>query len=152
MVTKKTGVLYGAAAAIGSLLAGGTEAQTEALYRYGCNIGAAFQIQDDLIDLLMPAEKSGKDQASDIREGKQTLIAITAREQGIDLRPWQRALSHDEVSALIEMLTGAGVLASVQQNGESMIESAVTGLSVLPDSDEKGLLSALAWYFIRRDY
>ena len=52
MVEKKTGVLYAAAAAIGGTLAGGNEQQVKALYQFGLNTGIAFQIQDDLIDLL----------------------------------------------------------------------------------------------------
>lgn len=152
MVTKKTGVLYGSAAAIGVLLSQGTDSQVEALYNYGCKIGAAFQIQDDLIDLMASSEKSGKDQASDIREGKQTLIAITAREKGIDLKPWRRPLSKDEIASLISMLTEKGVISSVQNEAEQMITSAVEGLSVLQDTVEKHLLVELAWFFIRRDY
>lgn len=152
MVTKKTGVLYGAAAAIGALLAGGSDAQVDGLYNYGCRIGAAFQIQDDLIDLLASSAKSGKDQASDIREGKQTLIAITAREQGIDLKPWRRPLNHEEIASLITMLTDKGVIDTVQKDAESMITSAIHDLSVLSDTMEKHLLAELAWYFIRRDY
>lgn len=152
MITKKTGVLYGAAAAIGSLLAGGSEAQVDALYTYGCKIGAAFQIQDDLIDLHASSEKSGKDQASDIREGKQTLIAITAREKGIDLKPWRRSLSKDDIVSLIALLNEKGVIHSVEQEANDMISSAINGLSVLPDTTEKKLLADLAWYFIKRDY
>jgi geranylgeranyl diphosphate synthase type I len=152
MITKKTGVLYGAAAAIGSLLAGGSEAQVDALYTYGCKIGAAFQIQDDLIDLFASSEKSGKDQASDIREGKQTLIAITAREKGIDLKPWRRSLSKDDIVSLIALLNEKGVIHSVEQEANDMISSAINGLSVLRDTTEKKLLADLAWYFIKRDY
>ncbi|NLV27494.1 MAG: polyprenyl synthetase family protein [Methanomicrobiales archaeon] len=152
MVTKKTGVLYGAAAAIGVLLAGGSDAQVDALYNYGCKIGAAFQIQDDIIDLLASSEKSGKDQASDIREGKQTLIAITAREKGIDLKPWRRHLNKDEISSLISMLTDKGVIDAVQNEAEQMITSAIDEISILQDTVEKHLLCELAWFFIRRDY
>lgn len=152
MVTKKTGVLYGAAAAIGSLLGGGSDVQVDALYNYGCKIGAAFQIQDDLIDLLASSEKSGKDQASDIREGKQTLIAITAREKGIDLKPWRRSLSTDDIASLIVLLKEKGVIQSVEQEANDMISSAINGLSVLSDTTEKKLLADLAWYFIKRDY
>ena len=55
MVRKKTGVLYAAAAGIGAVLAGGNAVQVKALYNFGLNTGVAFQIQDDLIDLLTPA-------------------------------------------------------------------------------------------------
>ena len=152
MVTKKTGVLYGSAASMGALLAGGTDEQVDALYNYGCNIGAAFQIQDDLIDLLASSERSGKDQASDIRQGKQTLIAITARERGIDLMPYRRELSKHEVSGLIDLMRDKGIISATEGEARRMIESAVLGLSILRDSEEKQLLSDLAWYFIRREY
>ena len=59
MVSKKTGVLYGASAAIGGILAGANPIQTDALYQFGLNSGIAFQIQDDLIDLLASPEISG---------------------------------------------------------------------------------------------
>lgn len=152
MVTKKTGVLYGASAAMGALLAGATKPQTDALYTYGCSIGAAFQIQDDIIDLMAPAEKSGKDQASDIREGKQTILAITAREKGIDLAPYRRTLNLDEIAALIAMLEKAGVIAEVQETADTMVRDALSGLSVLPDCPERQLLSDLAYFFIQRGY
>ncbi len=152
MVTLKTGVLYGASAGMGALLAGCSEEQFQELYQYGSQIGAAFQIQDDLIDLLASSDKSGKDQASDIREGKQTLVAITARERGIDLRPWRRPLSTDDISALITLLNEKGVISAVQEDATSLIHSAVERLSVLADTPEKNLLADLAWYFIRRDY
>lgn len=152
MVKKKTGILYGAAAVIGALLAGGDEKEIEGLYLYGCNIGIAFQIQDDLIDLLAPSSRSGKDQASDIREGKQTLIAIQARNQGIDLKPYRRALSPGEITCLIDLLTKKGVIGAVQKEADDMIHAAIQSLSVLSESEEKRMLSDLAWYFVRREY
>jgi len=110
MVKKKTGVLYAAAAGIGAVLAGSTAHQAKALYLFGLNTGIAFQIQDDLIDLLTLAEKSGKNRASDLREGKQTLIMIKAREKGIDLRKYRRDLSDADIDAAIQELTAAGVI------------------------------------------
>ncbi len=152
MVTRKTGVLYGAAAAMGALLAGATKEQVTSLYSYGCSIGAAFQIQDDIIDLMAPPEQSGKDQASDIREGKQTLIAITAREKGVDLAPYRRSLTSDEIAACIRMLEDAGVISDVQKSADTMVAEAVRGLSLLRESPERQLLTDLAYYFIRRGY
>ena len=110
MVKKKTGVLYAAAAGIGAILAGSTAHQAKALYLFGLNTGIAFQIQDDLIDLLTPAEKSGKNRASDLREGKQTLIMIKAREKGVDLQKYRRDLSDADIDAAIKELTDAGSL------------------------------------------
>ncbi len=152
MINGKTGVLYGAAASIGALLAGADDKVASAFYDYGCKIGAAFQIQDDLIDLTVTSDKSGKDQASDIREGKQTLIAIKAREHGIDLKPYRRALSPDEIDALIKLLEEKNVLSDVRSIAAGMIEQAVSGLSMLAESKEKKLLGDLAKFFIERSF
>ncbi|MBN1166673.1 MAG: polyprenyl synthetase family protein [Methanospirillaceae archaeon] len=150
MVQKKTGVLYGAAAGIGVLCAGGSAAEVAALSTYGNSIGAAFQIQDDIIDLMIPSDKSGKDQASDIREGKQTLLAIYARERGLDLSSYRRSLKPSEIQDLIALLSKHNVIADVQQEAEDLISTGIDSLSILTDSHEKELLIELAHYFIRR--
>jgi len=150
MVQKKTGVLYGASAAIGGVLAGGTPVQVNALYQFGLNSGIAFQIQDDLIDLLTTSEKSGKDRASDIREGKQTLIAIRAREKGLDLSRYRRDLADSEVDELISLLDGAGIIDEVRAVAIERAATAKQALSVLPDSEEKRMLLEITDYFINR--
>jgi len=150
MVSKKTGVLYGASAAIGGILAGATAIQADALYQYGVNSGIAFQIQDDLIDLLASSDVTGKDRASDIREGKQTLIAIRAREKGIDLASYRRKLSSAEIDDLIARLQGAGVIDEVRAIAVERAAVAKDALSVIPDSEEKRLLIEIADFFIDR--
>ncbi len=150
MVSKKTGVLYGASAAIGGILAGASPIQADALYQYGVNSGIAFQIQDDLIDLLASSDVTGKDRASDIREGKQTLIAIRAREKGIDLASYRRKLSSAEIDDLIARLQGAGVIDEVRAIAVERAAVAKDALSVIPDSEEKRLLIEIADFFIDR--
>lgn len=152
MVGKKTGVLYGASAAIGGILAGANPVQADALYQFGVNSGIAFQIQDDLIDLCASSEKSGKDRASDIREGKQTLIAIKAREKGIDLAPYQRDLTDAEIDDLIARLEDAGVIDEVRATAVARAAVAKEALSILPPSEEKRLLAEIADFFINRGF
>jgi geranylgeranyl diphosphate synthase type I len=112
MVRKKTGSLYAAAATMGAILAGGKPMQADALYQFGLTTGIAFQIQDDLIDLTVPSSVSGKDRGSDLREGKKTLIAIRARERGIELP--RGNLSDEEVDRIVKDLETAGVIADVR--------------------------------------
>jgi len=152
MVKKKTGVLYAAAAGIGAVLAGGTAVQVKALYQFGLNTGIAFQIQDDLIDLLTPAEKSGKDQASDLREGKQTLIMIKAREKGLDLSKYRRDLSSADIDAAIKELTEAGVIDEVKKIASDLVASSNKHLSLLPPSKERQLLMDIGEYVVTRSY
>ena len=150
MVKKKTGVLYAAAAGIGAILAGSTAHQAKALYLFGLNTGIAFQIQDDLIDLLTPAEKSGKDRASDLREGKQTLIMIKAREKGVDLQKYRRDLSDADIDAAIKELTDAGVIDEVKKVAADLVMASNKHLSLLPPSKERELLMEMGEFFVTR--
>lgn len=152
MVRMKTGVLYAAAAGIGAVLAGGSAVQVRALYHFGLKTGVAFQIQDDLIDLVSPAEKSGKDQASDLREGKQTLLMIKAREKGLDLKKYQKVLTPADIKAAIQELTDAGVIDDVKGVAASLVAESNKHLSVLPDSQERQLLMEIGEYFVTRSY
>ncbi|HWS21777.1 MAG TPA: polyprenyl synthetase family protein [Methanoregula sp.] len=152
MVKKKTGVLYAAAAGIGAILAGSTAHQAKALYLFGLNTGIAFQIQDDLIDLLTPAEKSGKNRASDLREGKQTLIMIKAREKGIDLLPYKRELTDAEIDAVIKELNDKGVLDDVKNIAHDLVSASNKHLSLLPPSKERELLMEIGEFFVTRSY
>jgi geranylgeranyl diphosphate synthase, type I len=152
MVRKKTGVLYAAAAGIGAILAGGNGVQVKALYNFGLNTGIAFQIQDDLIDLLTPSEKSGKDQASDLREGKQTLLMIRAREKGLDLKKYQKDLSPVEITAAIKELTEAGVIDEVKGIATGLVTDSNRHLNVLAATKERQLLMDIGEFFVTRSY
>jgi geranylgeranyl diphosphate synthase, type I len=152
MVRKKTGVLYAAAAGIGAILAGGNTVQVKALYSFGLTTGIAFQIQDDLIDLLTPAEKSGKDQASDLREGKQTLLTIKAREKGLDLSKYRRDLTPADVQAAIQELTDAGVIDDVKKTASDLVTVSTRHLSILPPSKERQLLMDIGEFFVTRSF
>ncbi|MCP1662254.1 MAG: polyprenyl synthetase family protein [Methanocalculus sp. MSAO_Arc1] len=150
MVRKKTGALYAAAAGIGSILAGGTPIQSEALYNLGMTTGIGFQIQDDIIDLMAPKGTSGKDRASDLQSGKQTLIAIVAAEKGIDLSPYKKDLTDDEIDSVIRELEEAGVITEVREIALDLVKQAKEGLSVLPESEEKQLIIEMVDFFVTR--
>jgi len=152
MVKKKTGVLYAAAAGIGAILGGGNAQQTKTLYNFGLNTGIAFQIQDDLIDLLIPSEKSGKDRASDLREGKQTLIMIKAREKGIDLLKYRRDLTDADIDAAITELTDAGVIADVRKMATDLVADSNKHLALLPPTQERQLLMEIGEFFVTRSF
>lgn len=82
MVQKKTAVLYAASLAMGGILGGGTEDEVHALWEFGIAVGISFQIRDDVLDLITPYEVLGKDRASDLTEGKMTLIMIHGLKMG----------------------------------------------------------------------
>lgn len=79
MATLKTAYYSGATPlACGAIMGGGTTEQVDALRSFGLHTGLAFQIQDDLLNLVGKKEASNKDYRTDITEGKRTLVVVHA--------------------------------------------------------------------------
>lgn len=74
--SRKTGALLIAACTMGVAAAGGNEKQTEAASQFGAAIGAAFQIRDDMLDVISTSEQLGKPIGSDEQEHKNTYMAL----------------------------------------------------------------------------
>ena len=74
--SRKTGALLIAACTMGVAAAGGNEKQSEAARRFGAAIGAAFQIRDDVLDVISTSEQLGKPIGSDAQEHKNTYMAL----------------------------------------------------------------------------
>jgi geranylgeranyl diphosphate synthase type II len=81
----KTGALLEASVIVGAVLGGGSEEQVEALSDYGRNIGLAFQIADDVLDLRGDSEKLGKTAGSDLRMQKATYPSVIGIEASVEL-------------------------------------------------------------------
>ena len=78
--SRKTGALLVAACQMGVAAAGGTESQLAAAGHYGAALGLAFQIRDDMLDVLSTAEELGKPIGSDLEENKNTYMVLMGRE------------------------------------------------------------------------
>lgn len=78
---RKTGALLNAACQMGVAAAGGTEEQMDAALRYGSFIGVAFQIRDDMLDVLSTEQELGKPIGSDAQEQKNTFMALYGEEK-----------------------------------------------------------------------
>lgn len=81
MIKKKTAAMAEMCCKIGALLGGGTNAQVNALGNYGLNLGIAFQIQDDLLDISADEKEFGKTIGGDLVEGKKTFLFLEALEK-----------------------------------------------------------------------
>ena len=79
--SRKTGALLIAACTMGVAAAGGNEKQSEAASRFGAAIGAAFQIRDDMLDVISTSEQLGKPIGSDAQEHKNTYMALYGTER-----------------------------------------------------------------------
>ncbi len=78
MIRKKTGALLSSCGELGALIGGEDEKSVIALKEFGLNLGIAFQIQDDLLDVTAEEEQLGKTWGSDIRQKKKTILLIHA--------------------------------------------------------------------------
>ncbi len=78
MIDYKTAVLLGAAMKMGAIVAGASESCKENMYKFGRNLGIAFQLQDDYLDVFGNPESFGKQVGGDIIENKKTFLYLTA--------------------------------------------------------------------------
>lgn len=151
MVQKKTAVLYAASLAMGGILGGGTEDEVNALWEFGIAMGIGFQIRDDVLDLITPYEVLGKDRASDLIEGKMTLIMIHGLKHGIMLDP-SKLTAENEIDQAIEALQKAGSIDYATEKARELLQVGKARLSVIADSEAKSELLTLADYMISRVY
>src|SRR5450631_3164016 len=81
LIFRKTACLFSVCMRLGAILAGATPEQEAALGQYGHDLGMAFQIVDDVLDLTASEDVLGKPVASDLREGKATMAVIHSLER-----------------------------------------------------------------------
>lgn len=82
MIRLKTSVLIGSSLELASIIAQSSEIDRQHAYNFGVNLGLAFQIQDDILDLYGDPEKFGKQIGGDILANKKTLLYLLAIESG----------------------------------------------------------------------
>jgi geranylgeranyl diphosphate synthase type I len=153
MIEKKTGVLYGASAGIGALLAGASPQAVSALDEFGRMTGMGFQLQDDVIDLITPEAVSGKRQGGDLVEAKKTLIMIHAFAHDISVPVFgKRDASAEQIQESISILEKSGSIEYARSRAEEMVGRGKRALEVLPDSRAKATLLQLADYMVKRSY
>src|SRR5512137_1821698 len=109
MIEKKTGVLYGASAGMGALLAGAAPQVVAALDEFGRLTGMGFQLQDDVIDLVTPEKVSGKRQGGDLIEAKKTLIMIHAFANNVPVPVFgKKDATAEQIQEAISLLEKSG--------------------------------------------
>lgn len=158
MIKKKTAVLIEASTKSGAILGNASGAKIEALASYGTNIGYAFQIHDDILDLVGDEKKIGKPVGSDIAESKKTLIAVKAMEllKAGERNEFMEILNKQEktdadINRAVELIKKCGAIDYCKNKEAHVIERAKKSLDVLPDSPAKQDLLNIADFIIKRD-
>lgn len=148
IVAKKTGALFAASAELGAISGRGTARQIAALRDYGLKFGLAFQIRDDMLDLVGKMDELGKPVASDLSQGKLTLPTIFAlRKSKLSIE----ALKSSSVDTIKTLLRDTGSIDYAIMRAEEYCKEAKAALSVLPSSEAKAALCALVDRAIDRE-
>ncbi len=157
MATHKTAHYSGAVPlAIGAMVGGAPVEQVEGLRAFGLDTGLAFQIQDDLLNLIGTQEAKEKDFRSDITEGKRTLVAVHALQHSDKRDRLIEILSSKEtdpavLEEAVEIMREAGSIEYARTYAESLTEGAKRHLeSILEPSPERELLISMADWFVDR--
>jgi geranylgeranyl diphosphate synthase type I len=131
MIEKKTAVLIAAAAALGASVAGGAPAQVTAFYRFGLNLGLAFQLQDDLLGIWGDPAMTGKSAASDLEKRKKSLPVVYGLEHSTEfaLAYAQPHQPGDAVGALADLLDRLGARAEAERRAQAATACAVEALA-----------------------
>ena len=142
--------------AVGAIVGGGTEEQIAALREYGLATGLAFQIQDDLLNIEGDPEIVGKDYASDITEGKRTLMVVHAlkhsdkRDRLIEILS-SKTTDIAELAEAVSIMREAGSLDYARDYASSLTDKAKEKLlQEIDESNARELLISMADYFINR--
>ena len=149
LIYRKTACLFSVCMRLGAVLAGASEENERRLGDYGRNLGMAFQIVDDVLDLTASEEILGKPVASDLREGKATMAVIHALERCtpqeyalIETVLRERAFQSVSLQQISDVLQQYGSVEFATARANDYAEAARKAICSFPDSEIK---RALLW-------
>ncbi len=158
LIYRKTACLFSVSMQLGAAITHAAPEVDSQLGEYGRNLGLAFQIVDDVLDLTASEEVLGKPAASDLREGKATLAVIHALERGTgaDREAIRTVLSERSFSTIsreqiLEILNRHGSLAYAMDTACAYAEAARLSIAELPDTDAKRALLWVPGFVTSRD-
>ncbi len=158
IVEHKTAGLIAASCRMGAIIAEATEAQQNALFRFGQYLGVAFQVADDTLDYTANGEHLGKTLGQDLRQGKATLpllhLLAHCSEQDRNMikdRMETCTLTDEDLHRLIQLMEKAGSITYAMGRAQSFITAAQRELNLFEDCTAKRALTVAADYMVTRD-
>jgi len=152
IITEKSAVLFSSACRLGGLLADADENQLRSLGNFGLNLGIAFQITDDLLDIIGDEAKAGKTLGRDVDKNKLTLALIHLLKAADDSHRMHciSCIAGGDKKALIEMLNRYGSLEYAVSRTQQFIARAIEPLTGLKAGDAKDVLTKTAEFVAQR--
>jgi geranylgeranyl diphosphate synthase type II len=145
MIRLKTAVLLGGTLKIGSIIGGATVGDAQLLYDFGVNLGIAFQLQDDILDVYGDPEKFGKQVGGDILSNKKTYLLIKALElakdsQAAELEKWlnlEEFTASDKVAAVTAIYDSLNIRNYAEDAMQTYAEMAFNALDQINLSEDR---------------
>ncbi len=158
LIFRKTAFLFKVSMQLGAALAGSEDVIEERLGEYGRNLGIAFQIVDDVLDLTATEAKLGKPAASDLREGKATLAVIHALERGTGAEREcirtvlaDRGFNRVTHATILEILKRHGSIDYAMDAARAYAEAARQSIAEMPRSTAQRALLWVPGFVINRE-
>jgi geranylgeranyl diphosphate synthase type I len=156
MIGGKTAALMGLSCEAGAFVAGGEH--QKALRDYGEKIGIAFQIHDDILNVVGDFDKYKKEIGGDISEGKRTLMVVHCLENASEDEKntlksiiSKHTTEQDEINQAIGILKDAGSIDYAKNYSAKLVDDAKELLAPLPESEDRESLIKIADYVVRRE-
>ena len=154
IITEKSASFFSSCCLLGGLLADASEQELQSLNCFGRNVGIAFQITDDLLDIMGDENKTGKTLGSDVKKDKPTLALIhllrTADEEKQAAVIDSYLERNTNKPALMEMLRSYGSLEYTRQRAQEFAEKAISALAEIGGSCAKDALIETARFVANR--
>ncbi|GKU79541.1 polyprenyl synthetase family protein [Paenibacillus sp. L3-i20] len=158
-IRRKTALLIAISCQLGAIAGNVDRTTANRLYRYGYNVGMAFQIRDDLLDLYGTEKQIGKPPGSDIRQGNVTLPVILALQdakiRGPLLEEIQKIRDFDgfaDTKRAIQLIRNSEGGGLADEMANRYIQKALHALKDLPDITAKKNLTDIAYFVGKRNY
>lgn len=160
MVGQKTAALLRSCCEAGAICANASEDNIKKISSYGFNLGVAFQIQDDILDIFGNEKKFGKKIGKDIIEKKMgnfiilsALLELSKSDQKIidDLLCSDGEITEKDVRKIISLIGKTNAKKEAEKAAREHIEIALRDLEKLPPNEYRDTLSDLAHYIVERD-
>ena len=155
IITRKTASLCATCCMLGATYAGAGEARAGQLELYGLSLGIAFQIQDDILDLVGEEQTVGKTLGSDIEKGKMTLPMIhflrtAPQEHRSLLRSLLQSNDADKAERIRNLILPSGSIEYARGRAQAFVDRARCALLSLPDTDARRVLDTMAGFVVSR--
>jgi len=158
-IKRKTALLIAISCQLGAMAAGAPDRISNRLYAFGYNVGMAFQIRDDILDLTGTEKQIGKPPGSDIKQGNITLPVLLALRQPElkdqllgELSRIHERDGQTDVSRFLDCIRGSDAIRQADELSQAYIDKAIVALDTLPDTQAKKDLIEVAHFIGNRSY